>query len=287
MTQRVTPHDFAAVSHSHRPGFGANAGRMLDASQRIRDLDLSLFESIPTETSVGDRRALLGVHRAVMNKHGGFAYLEIGSHLGGSIQPYLLNPACLRIYSIDPRPSWQLDDRQKNYVDHYPGNSTERMLNNLRALHAEATESKLQCFETDAQKVDSDAITIRPTIAFIDGEHTRKAVNSDVSFCLRIIAQKGVIAFHDFSIIYPAIFDSLNRLRGRDFLAYLVEGDVFAIFFDPAIVWEDDYLRSQYKEHRYYHQTFAVKRTVSRVTPEPIRRIYRAARAAWARPDAR
>jgi hypothetical protein len=83
---------------------------MTDTAHRIRDLDLSLFDHILTQTSKGDRRALLGVQRAVMRRHGQFAYLEIGPHLGGSIQPYLLNPTCTHIYSIDSRPLLQPDD---------------------------------------------------------------------------------------------------------------------------------------------------------------------------------
>ena len=101
---------------------GRRAKQMFDASKRIRGLDLSLFDAIPS---------LLGVHRAVMNKHGRFAYLEIGSHLGGSIQPYLLNSASLRIYSIDRRPSSQPDERERDCTVSYPENSTELMLHNL------------------------------------------------------------------------------------------------------------------------------------------------------------
>jgi hypothetical protein len=190
---------------------------MFDASKRIRGLDLSLFDAIPTQTTEADRRALLGVHRAVMNKHGRFAYLEIGSHLGGSIQPYLLNSACLRIYSIDPRPSSQPDERERDCTVSYPENSTERMLDNLGKLDQEAV-SKVECFSMDACKVDVTAITIRPMIAFIDGEHTRSAANSDVDFCLGVIAQNGVIVFHDFPIVYKAVFDTLRRLRNRRLL---------------------------------------------------------------------
>jgi hypothetical protein len=93
---------------------------MTDASSRIRDLDLSIFDHILTETSNEDRRALLGVQRAVMLKYGQFAYLEIGSHLGGSIQPYLLNPTCIHIYSIDSRSLLQPDDRSKGYFCSLP-----------------------------------------------------------------------------------------------------------------------------------------------------------------------
>jgi Methyltransferase domain len=238
--------------------------RMIDASPRIRSLDLSLFDAIPTQTSRADRRALLGLHRAIMNKHGEFAYLEIGSHLGGSIQPYLVDPACLRIYSIDPRPLMQPDDRLRGCV-HYPGNSTEQMLDNLRAIDPGATDTKLQCLESDASELDPAIVSIHPMIVFIDGEHTRRAVNSDVDFCLNVIDPRGIIAFHDFSIVYKAIFDVLKRMRNRKFLAYLIEGDVFAIFLDPALPHEDEYLCARYGKHRHYHRWISVRLAASSI----------------------
>jgi Methyltransferase domain len=115
-------------------------------------------------------------------------------------------------------------------------------------------------------------------IAFIDGEHTRNAVNSDFDFCLRIVAPNGVIVFHDFGFIYKAIFDALNKLRQRDCVAYLIEGDVFGIFLDPVLVREDEYLHARYKEHRHYHRWVAARREVSRFTPKSIKWIYRSTR---------
>jgi hypothetical protein len=43
---------------------------MIDTPDRIRDFDLTLFDHIFTQTSKEDRRALLGVHRAVMMSTG-------------------------------------------------------------------------------------------------------------------------------------------------------------------------------------------------------------------------
>ena len=124
----------------------------------------------------------------------------------------------------------------------------------------------------DACKVDVTAITIRPIIAFIDGDkHTCSAANSDVDFCLGVTAQNGVIVFHDFPIVYKVVFDTLRRLRNRDFLAYLIEGSVFAVFFDPALVHEDEYLGARYMEHHYDHRRYAAKQAVGRITPEPIK----------------
>ena len=66
---------------------------------------------------------------------------EIGSHLGGSIQPYLLNSASLRIYSIDPRPPSQPDERERDwYAMSYPENSIELMLGNLESIRSRGSK---------------------------------------------------------------------------------------------------------------------------------------------------
>jgi hypothetical protein len=89
----------------------------------------------------------------------------------------------------------------------------------------------------------------------------------------------GVIVFHDFHIVYRAIFDSLDTLGDRNCLAYLVEGDVFAIFLDPVLVYEDEYLHRRYREHRHDHLWLAAKQTISPFMPKPIKGIYRKVRA--------
>lgn len=80
---------------------------MNDWIERINKLDLSLYNSILSSTSTGCKRSLLAVQRVTAKKHKKYAYLEIGSHLGGTIQPHLVDDRCRRIYSIDPRPKTQ------------------------------------------------------------------------------------------------------------------------------------------------------------------------------------
>ena len=98
---------------------------MPDAVSRVESFDLSLFERIPSQTSPEDKRALLCVQKAIAKNHKSFAYYEIGSHLGGSIQPYLVDPRCTKIYSIDPRPFVGPDDRSEGWLAVYEGNSTQ------------------------------------------------------------------------------------------------------------------------------------------------------------------
>lgn len=69
----------------------------MEINDRINNLDISLFNQIQSQTSKDDRLSLLAIQRATAKKHGYYSYLEIGSHLGGTIQPYLLDTLCSSI----------------------------------------------------------------------------------------------------------------------------------------------------------------------------------------------
>jgi hypothetical protein len=246
------------------------------AIERIEALDMDLFAAIPSQTSAADRRSLLAVQRATARRHPEFAYLEIGSHLGGSIQPYLLDPRCTAIYSIDARPSRQPDDRAPGYVAAYDGNSTGRMLGNLRAL-APAEVAKVRCFDADASAVDPAAIVPQPHAAFIDGEHTRRAVLSDFAFCSRVLAPGGAIVFDDFPIVYPAVLQVVKTLReaARPFVAARLEGKVFGVFFDPETVAGDPFLSRCRMRSRFTLRRYALKLWAKSLLPGPAGRFAR------------
>src|SRR5256885_15040664 len=74
-------------------------------------LDTSLFDNVRSQTSERDRISLLALHRACRDAYGRFAYLEIGSHLGGSLQVLVADPRCTSITSIDSRPESAPDVR--------------------------------------------------------------------------------------------------------------------------------------------------------------------------------
>ncbi|HUP77441.1 MAG TPA: class I SAM-dependent methyltransferase [Pirellula sp.] len=200
----------------------------LDFESRLNELDLDLFKCIHSESKPGDKRSWLAMQRAVRRANDAYVYLEIGSHLGGSIQPYLLDGKCRRIYSIDKRPVEPPDDRGLQL--RYEGNSTARMIENLRAIDA-VQVAKIVCFDLDARDIDRKQVPEAPDLCFIDGEHTTAAVLSDFEFCLRVCAPNAVIAFHDDRIIAPAIVKILQNLRSTEtsFAAYKLQGSTFAI----------------------------------------------------------
>jgi hypothetical protein len=97
--------------------------------ERLHALDITLFDGIPSQSTGLDRRSLLAAQGAIRARFGSYVYLELGSHLGGSVQTHVMDPACARIYSIDRRPLAQPDARGQD--SDYAGNSTARMIENL------------------------------------------------------------------------------------------------------------------------------------------------------------
>jgi hypothetical protein len=179
----------------------------------ITDLDLRLFEQIPSESTNSDRRSMLAYQLATRELADRYGYLEIGSHLGGSLQPHLLDPRCERIVSIDKRPAKQVDGRGLSY--RYPDNSTQRMLDLLREVSANGLD-KIACIDADVRELTPDAVVGPIHLSFIDGEHTDEAVLADFEFCLSVLADSGAIVFHDANVIYDGLTEAIRRLQERE-----------------------------------------------------------------------
>ena len=212
--------------------------KILPIEARVKQLDVSLFDAIDSQTTSDDRRSMLAIQAAVSARLGSFTYLEIGSHLGGSIQPFLLDHRCTHIVSIDKRPEKQPDLRGKLYA--YPDNSTVRMLENLRRVARDGV-AKITVFDTDSSELKASMLPSRPDLCFIDGEHTNTAVERDFAFCQSALAAPGVIYFHDSQIVFQALDNILTSLRtaGQPFHAYNLPTGLFVIDLGMNI-HEDD-----------------------------------------------
>ncbi|HUR99660.1 MAG TPA: class I SAM-dependent methyltransferase [Pyrinomonadaceae bacterium] len=241
---------------------------MSNFESAITDLDLNLFSKIDSQSTDQDKRSFLAIQLAVRKLRPGYKYLEIGSYLGGSIQPHLLDEACERIYSIDKRPERQPDARGFDYT--YLNNSTERMLEKLRTV-APDHMGKIVTLDGDSGSIDPAKIAEKIDLCFIDGEHTDAAVLSDFKFCLRVLNENGCIAFHDAQITYNGIAACVSHLEqsGITFRAYglpsivfVVELGDFPVHSEPAILERltnnhQSYLYSLQDNDRY--RKFATK----------------------------
>jgi hypothetical protein len=240
------------------------------ADKFLRDLDISVFEGIPSQTSPDDRRSLLALQGGVKAKCHSYTYLEIGSFLGGSLQPYLWDPGCAQIYSIDKRCVIAPDDRDETSTVVYENNTSENMLELLGKVN-EAGVRKIICFEGDAVDLDVRKISSPPAFAFIDGEHTHSAVLSDFDFCSQVVAPDGLIAFHDSYIIYPAVEEICRKLkrRGRPFRFWKLAGSVSVVSFDPRFVTRAPYIQSLLRQNRAAWARFCARQQVKKVIPRP------------------
>jgi len=201
---------------------------MTGFEQSISNLDLKLFEKINSQTNDQDKRSLLACQLAARELAEKYVYLEIGSYLGGSIQPHLLDPNCEKIYSIDKRPLVQPDERGVDYT--YLNNSTARMLENLKNVASDQVQ-KISTIDGDTRSINHSEITDKVTLCYIDGEHTDEAVIADFNFCLSVLADSGAILFDDANIVYNGIADCLAKLKQKsvNFRAYNLPDKIFAI----------------------------------------------------------
>jgi hypothetical protein len=217
----------------------------------IRSLDIGFFSHIASQTTDADKRGLLAIQRTIRSFLPQYVYLEIGSHLGGTIQPHLLDPKCSRIYSIDSRPSSQPDARGVEQV--YTDNSTQRMLELLRKLAADQV-GKVVCFESESQDVDPRSIEHRPQICFIDAEHTNQAVKLDFEFCLSVVDPDGVIVFHDADLVHQGIKSITTRLKMMRvrYRGLKLQGSVYVISLGECPIGNDPTIKRLKRNAGYY-----------------------------------
>lgn len=195
----------------------------------IAELDLRLFSQIESQSTDHDKESFLALQSAVRELRPGYNYLEIGSYLGGSIQPHLQDPLCGKIISIDKRPEVQPDARGFDWT--YRNNSTERMMENLRKV-AEDKIEKITTIDGDTNEIKPNDVLEKIQLGLIDGEHTDHAMKRDFEFCRKVLdPEGGAIAFHDAQITYNGIYECIEDLRaeGVQFHAYNLPSVLFVV----------------------------------------------------------
>jgi Methyltransferase domain len=154
---------------------------------------------IESQSSDRDKAFLLAAKRLIGDVAPGYAYLEIGSFLGGSLAPFLVDPACASILSIDERGKTLPDERGALFD--YAGITTQSMLDRLHQAGLPTTK-----LITHDGPIDTMALPERRfDLAFIDGEHTDQACFRDFLWALPMMKPSSAVLFHDSSLIYKAI----------------------------------------------------------------------------------
>jgi hypothetical protein len=154
---------------------------------------------IESQSSIRDKEFLLAAQRLMGDFAPCYDYLEIGSFLGGSLAPFLRDPACTSILSIDERGKTLPDERGALFD--YAGITTQSMLDRLHEAGLATTKLTTH---------DGSIDTLPPSdrrfdLAFIDGEHTDQACFRDFLWALPMMKTDSAVMFHDSSLIYKAI----------------------------------------------------------------------------------
>jgi Methyltransferase domain len=252
--------------------------------QRLAELDLALFGDVPSQSTDNDKRSLLACQLAVRSLRPGYRYLEIGSYLGGSIQPHLIDPECSRMFSIDKRPASQPDSRGLRWK--YPSNTTERMIDALRDAGSEAFLQKLTCIEGEVREINRGRIEGPIDLCFVDGEHTDEALVADFEFCLDILEDGGAIVCHDSQIVYMGLSYELERMRseGIAFHAYNLPDTLLVVEVgDFPLHRHDAISRLLLDNHVGYLASLRMNDEFREFANRPVLRHLRAMRAALSR----
>jgi hypothetical protein len=190
--------------------------------------DLGLFR-VKSQTKPEDKASLLAVQRLVREHIDGYDYLEVGSHLGGTLTPHLMDPRCRSVVSIDARPASQPDVRGRAFD--YENNSSARMIALIRESAREADLGKLVTLDMDASLVPADAVRNAPDLVFIDGEHTNTAVFRDFLNTHRFAPASCLFAFHDSNLIFDGLqnIEALLAHQGVAHASWFLPLNVFVI----------------------------------------------------------
>ena len=239
-------------------------GAKMDIESRVATGDVSMFV-VESQTSPNDRRSLLRLQNLVATGWPGYAYLEVGSHVGGSIFPHLVDRRCGRIVSIDPRPAAQPDERGVLFP--YNDNSAERMLRILERAAGAGSTAKLEVFTTTTASVRPTEAGPGVRLALIDAEHTNRAAFADFASVLRLVEEEAVIAFHDANILIDALWNITTFLRfiNRRHAAFFLPDTVCAVALGRMVEPATRSLQGVcFDPEAFYQKSKAWLRTVQR-----------------------
>ncbi len=171
------------------------------------DQKLSKFFPIPSQSLVSDRAFLLKMIGVMKSLTNGLHYMELGSYLGGTLAPFLLEDSCETVLSIDERERQQPDERGVRYD--YAGVTAKTMIDNLKKH--DLPISKLRIHDGSIDTLPNQPAKF--DLAFIDAEHTDEAVFRDYIYVMDHVKDDCIVMFHDSSLVAKGIVNVLTLAR--------------------------------------------------------------------------
>ena len=170
--------------------------------------DINKNFPIHSQTSDRDKLLILKIIMIINQEKDTYNYAEIGSFLGGSLVPFILDPKCKKITSIDKRNRNQPDSRGKSL--NYKGISAKDMLDNLEKNSLDI--KKIYSIDKDMEEIDKEIIN-DIDLLLIDGEHTDYACFKDFINFYKYFNKDAICIFDDSWMVSKAIENILSYLR--------------------------------------------------------------------------
>ena len=161
---------------------------------------------ISSQTSDTDKIFILKTIETVLLNEPIFKYIEVGSFMGGSLTPFLMERGCSLVASIDERGKHSSDERGAKFD--YSEITSKSMIDKLISHGIDI--SKLLIHDGTVKTFHCDENTF--DIAFIDGEHTDVACVRDFIWIYPKMKNNSIILFHDSTIIHKGLSIILELL---------------------------------------------------------------------------
>jgi len=149
-------------------------------------------------------KSLIALQESISSWAKTYAYVEVGSFRGKSLQPHINDPDCTYALSIDLRPQVAADDRLVD-ITGYDLVTANDMVANLRNHCSDEELSKLEVFTGDSSAVRRRKSKRKFDLAFIDAEHTIRGAFTDFINLLPEMKTNAIIGFDDTMLILPAV----------------------------------------------------------------------------------
>lgn len=161
--------------------------------------DLGKIFPVASQTTPADQLFIKNIVSLMAEKAGTYAYIELGSFLGGTLAPFLIAKDCNSVLSVDDRGRQQPDERGPKYD--YAGITSQTMIDNLHKNGLPT--SKLKTFDGSVENLPLSQSQF--DLAFIDAEHTDEAVFRDFVYLLEHMKPDCIVMFHDSSLTSKGI----------------------------------------------------------------------------------
>jgi hypothetical protein len=232
---------------------------------------------IPSQLSTIDKKTLLLIKEAIREIKGNYNYFEVGSHKGDTLIPFLTDPYCQDIFSVDSRPSKVYDER--GYEKVYIGNTTEAMVKRLSKYCSAEQLKKLLCCEGTADSTVTEAALIGEQKWFdlflFRAETSSEELIADFEAAWKTAKESAIFIIYNSKLHKEAIEAIMKTAEKRHTVGYTLPENFFIIEKNCLLHMHPDLYRhnmlnghlsffptEEEKQHKEFYARFHKLRTL-------------------------